>query len=67
MKTNKPKVIEYINQLNNYDTDEIALALMKPEYKMYEEAFQIYKKQKGQGAEPDTQKSRAGQLSVKFE
>lgn len=45
MKTNKPKVIEYINQLNNYDTDEIALALMKPEYKMYEEAFQIYKKQ----------------------
>ena len=45
MKTNKPKVIEYINQLNDYDTDEIALALMKPEYKMYEEAFQIYKKQ----------------------
>lgn len=45
MKTNKPKVIEYINQLYNYDTDEIALALMKPEYKMYEEAFQIYKKQ----------------------
>ena len=39
MKTNKPKVIEYINQLNNYDTDEIALALMKPEFKMYEEAF----------------------------
>ena len=39
MKTNKPKVIEYINQLNNYDTDEIALALMKPEYKMDEEAF----------------------------
>lgn len=44
MKTDKQKVIEYLNRLNNYDIDEMASAMLKPEYSLFEEALLIYKK-----------------------
>lgn len=39
MKVKKESVIEYISNLNNYDIEEIANALQRPEFQMYEEAF----------------------------
>ena len=32
MKSDKSRVIEYINRLNNFDVDEMAIAMLKPEY-----------------------------------
>jgi hypothetical protein len=39
MKTDRQRVIEYINRLNNFDVEEMALAMLKPEYSLFEEAF----------------------------
>jgi clathrin heavy chain len=36
--------MDYINRLDNYDADEIAETALKEQYKLYEEAFVIYKK-----------------------
>lgn len=44
MKTNKTRVMDYINRLDNYNGNEIAAACLKEEYKLYEEAFVVYKK-----------------------
>lgn len=44
MKTDKSRVIEYINRLNNFDVDEMTAAMLRPEYSLYEEAFLVYKK-----------------------
>ncbi len=44
MKTDKSRVMNYINRLDNYDGLEIAKAALKEEYGLYEEAFVVYKK-----------------------
>lgn len=44
MKTNKTRVMDYINRLDNYNGNEIAAACLKDEYQLYEEAFVVYKK-----------------------
>ena len=36
--------MDYINRLDNYDGPEIAKVALKDEYKLYEEAFTVYKK-----------------------
>lgn len=44
MKTDKSRVIDYINRLDNYNGQYIAKAALEDEYKLYEEAFVVYKK-----------------------
>lgn len=44
IKTKKERVMDYINKLDNYDGLNIAEVAVKEEYKLYEEAFTIYKK-----------------------
>ena len=44
MKTETSRVIEYINRLNNFDVDEMAAAMLRPEHSLFEEAFQVYRK-----------------------
>lgn len=44
MKTDKTRVIDYINRLDNYDGQEIANAALKDEFQLYEEAFIVFKK-----------------------
>lgn len=36
--------MDYINRLDNYDSDEIAEIALKEEYNLFEEALVIYKK-----------------------
>jgi len=36
--------MDYINRLDNYDSDEIAEIALKEEYGLFEEALVIYKK-----------------------
>ena len=44
MKTDKSRVMDYINRLDNYDGAEIAKSALNDEYQLYEEAFVVYKK-----------------------
>jgi len=44
MKAEPGRVMDYINRLDNYDGPEIAKLAITDEYKLYEEAFFIYKK-----------------------
>ena len=44
IRSEKNKVMDYINRLENYDGPDIALVALSDEYCMYEEAFTIYKK-----------------------
>ena len=44
MKTKKERVMDYINKLENYDHLSIAEVATKDEYRLFEEAFTIYKK-----------------------
>jgi len=45
-ESDKSRVMDYINRLDNYDADEIASVALGEEYQLYEEAFVIYKKVK---------------------
>ncbi len=45
IKSEQSRVMDYINRLDNYDAIEIAKIAMDPKYKLFEEAFTIYKKQ----------------------
>jgi len=44
IKADKSRVMDYINRLDNYEGPEIAKIMLGEEYKLYEEAFVIYKK-----------------------
>lgn len=44
IKTDKTRVMDYINRLDNYDGPEIAKIALGGQYLLYEEAFVIYKK-----------------------
>lgn len=44
IKTDKTRVMDYINRLDNYDGPEIAKIALGGQYQLYEEAFVIYKK-----------------------
>ena len=44
IKTDKSRVMDYINRLDNYDGAKIANIARGDEYKLYEEAFTIYQK-----------------------
>lgn len=44
IRSEKNKVMDYINRLDNYDGPDIALVALSDEYCMYEEALAIYKK-----------------------
>ena len=44
IKTDKTRVMDYINRLDNYDGPEIAKIALGEQYQLYEEAFVIYKK-----------------------
>jgi clathrin heavy chain len=44
MKTDKSRVMDYINRLDNYDGAEIARSALDDAYQLYEEAFVVYKK-----------------------
>ncbi len=44
IKADKPKVMDYINRLDNFDGPEIAGIAASDEHMLYEEAFTIYKK-----------------------
>lgn len=44
IKCDKARVMDYINRLDNYDGPQIAKIAMGEQYKLYEEAFVIYKK-----------------------
>ena len=41
---NKSRVMDYIHRLDNFNGDAVAKIAKDDEYKMYEEAFEIYKK-----------------------
>eukprot|EP00929_Paragymnodinium_shiwhaense_P056354 TRINITY_DN2820_c0_g1_i2.p1 TRINITY_DN2820_c0_g1~~TRINITY_DN2820_c0_g1_i2.p1 ORF type:complete len:1724 (-),score=606.43 TRINITY_DN2820_c0_g1_i2:339-5510(-) len=45
IKADKTRVMDYINRLDNYDAPEIAKIALGEPYRLYEEAFLIYKKQ----------------------
>mmetsp|Transcript_88548 Transcript_88548/g.255372 ORF Transcript_88548/g.255372 Transcript_88548/m.255372 type:complete len:1482 (+) Transcript_88548:892-5337(+) len=45
IKADKARVMDYINRLDNYDGPEIAKIAVGEPYRLYEEAFLIYKKQ----------------------
>lgn len=44
MKNDKERVMDYINRLDNFDGHAIATIARGDNYKLYEEAFVIYKK-----------------------
>jgi len=44
IKADKTRVMDYINRLDNYDGPEIAKIALGEPYRLYEEAFLIYKK-----------------------
>eukprot|EP00425_Heterocapsa_triquetra_P012914 CAMPEP_0195155382 /NCGR_PEP_ID=MMETSP0448-20130528/184129_1 /TAXON_ID=66468 /ORGANISM="Heterocapsa triquestra, Strain CCMP 448" /LENGTH=1710 /DNA_ID=CAMNT_0040194169 /DNA_START=8 /DNA_END=5137 /DNA_ORIENTATION=+ len=44
IKADKSKVVDYINRLDNYDGPDIARVALGEPYRLYEEAFLIYKK-----------------------
>merc|ERR1712110_1088353 len=44
IKADKTRVMDYINRLDNYDGPEIAKIAIGDPYRLYEEAFLIYKK-----------------------
>ena len=44
IKSDHTKVLDYINRLDNFDGPDIALLALSDEYKLFEEAFAIYKK-----------------------
>jgi len=44
IKAAKERVMDYINRLDNYDGPDIAKIALGQQYKLYEEAFVIYKK-----------------------
>ena len=44
IQTDRSRVMDYINRLDNYDGQEIAQVALKPEYGLYEEAFVVYGK-----------------------
>merc|ERR1719197_2308260 len=44
IKADKSRVMDYINRLDNYDGPEIAKIALGDSYRLYEEAFLIYKK-----------------------
>lgn len=44
IKADKKRVMDYIKRLNNYDGPDIAKIAISDQYKLYEEAFFIYKK-----------------------
>ena len=44
IKADATKVMDYINRLDNFDGPEIAAIAKGDNYKLYEEAFEIYKK-----------------------
>lgn len=44
IKTDKTRVMDYINRLDNYDGAKIANIARGDDYKLYEEAFTIYQK-----------------------
>lgn len=44
IRADKTRVMDYINRLTCYNGPEIAKVALGPEYKLYEEAFVIYKK-----------------------
>jgi len=44
IKADKSRVMDYINRLDNYDGPEIAKIALGEPYRLYEEAFLIYKK-----------------------
>ena len=46
IKSDKTRVMDYINRLDNYDGDEIAKIALGEDYQLYEEAFVIYRKTK---------------------
>lgn len=45
IKSDKSRVMDYINRLDNYDAVEIARIALDPKYELFEEVFTIYKKQ----------------------
>jgi clathrin heavy chain len=44
IKSDKTRVMDYINRLDNYEGEEIAKIALNQEYSLFEEAFTIYKK-----------------------
>jgi clathrin heavy chain len=44
IKSDKGRVMDYINRLDNYDGPEIAKIALDPRYALYEEVLVIYKK-----------------------
>lgn len=44
IKAGKDKVMDYVNRLDNFDGPDIARIAVGEQYKLYEEAFVIYKK-----------------------
>jgi len=44
IKADKTRVMDYINRLDNYDAPDIAKIALGEPYRLYEEAFLIYKK-----------------------
>eukprot|EP00742_Colponemidia_sp_Colp-10_P000714 GILJ01000776.1.p1 GENE.GILJ01000776.1~~GILJ01000776.1.p1 ORF type:complete len:1719 (+),score=373.80 GILJ01000776.1:96-5252(+) len=44
IKADQSRVMDYINRLDNYDGPDIAKIALGEQYKLYEEAFVIYKK-----------------------
>lgn len=44
IKTDRSRVMDYINRLDNFDGDELAEIALDEQYGQYEEAFAIYKK-----------------------
>eukprot|EP00397_Hematodinium_sp_SG-2012_P000429 GEMP01000429.1.p1 GENE.GEMP01000429.1~~GEMP01000429.1.p1 ORF type:complete len:1703 (+),score=505.89 GEMP01000429.1:149-5257(+) len=54
IKFDKSRVMDYINRLDNYDGPEIAKIALGEPYRLYEEAFLIYKNCKMQAEAMDT-------------
>ena len=46
MRTDKTRVMDYINRLDNYDTSEIIKFALNPQFGLYEEALVVLKKTK---------------------
>lgn len=53
IKSDKTKVMDYINRLDNYDGHEIAKIALGDDYQLFEEAFVIYKKTDQNGSAMD--------------
>merc|ERR1712232_1160099 len=54
IKSDKTRVMDYINRLDDYDGPEIAKIALGDPYNLYEEAFLIYKKSNLNGEAMDT-------------